>query len=741
MARKMCWLGFGVALAAAVPAQAQESRKQEFVEEIVTTAQKREQNLQDIPISIQAVTDSQMRELGAALISDLENVVPSLHTGGVVGSSNQHMGLRGIVDFARNPGVDARMGVYIDGVYQGRSYTSDQPLMGLERVEVLRGPQGTLFGKNTVSGAINLVTRTPDEEFQAEVQAEAGNYGYVKGGFYVSGGLSDSVFGAVSVAYDEWDGYGTNPVLGIDIGAYDRTTARAKLRFLPSDNLEVILAADTSTRETNAPTYTDATEPRFQASQNIEAFDEIEFWGTSLTLNYDLASGYTLTSLTAYRDNQYDLSIDDDLAPFDIQQTSFDEHSEQISQELRIASPRHEKYDWVAGLYYIDMDNSTDRFARFGEDLYNVLVPALADFSAALQGTIATPHTVTSTDFAAFVHGNYRFSDALELTAGLRFTDSEKTVEWQQINSPADPATAAVLEQATGLPLTQAPGALFGGINFPLSSNKRTESDVSPVIGLNWFFADDAMLYGKYSRGFKSGGYNSDFATAGLDFFEYNDEYVDSYELGLKSTLADGRLQFNATLFTMQFQDFQVFQFLLNSQGQVALALTNAAEATSEGIEIETNWFPTDRLELTFNATWLNAEYDKFENPGDPSLPPFTGNKLSFAPEWKSYLSAQYTLPIGNAGDLRFFADYSYVDESFSDPSNDPSSFRMDSYSLVNARISWIARSERWEIAAWGQNLGDEKYNRINNRNFLQFNRTIWGAPRTYGVSFNWFSN
>jgi len=741
MARKMSLLGVAIALIAALPAQAQESGEQEFVEEIITTAQKREQSLQDIPISMQAVTDSQIRELGAAVVSDLENVVPSLHTGGVVGSSNQHMGIRGIVDFSRNPGIDARMGVYIDGIYQGRSYTADQPLLGLERVEVLRGPQGTLFGKNTVSGAVNLVTKNPDEEFAAEIQAHAGNYGYLNGGIYLSGGLSETVFASVSVAYDAWDGYETNPILGIDTGDYERTTARAKLRFLATEDFEIILSADTSQRDTKTPFYTSSAEPAFQASQNIAGRDEIDFWGTFLTLNYDLASGYTLTSLTAYRENEYGLIIDDDLLAFDIQQTDFDETSEQISQELRIASPRHDKYDWVAGLYYLDMDNSTTRFARFGQDLYNVLVPPLAPFAAALEGTIATPHTVTSTDVAAFVHGNYRFSESLELTAGVRFTGSEKTVAWQQINSPADPATAAALEAATGEPLTQAPGALFGGINFPLTANKRTESDVSPMIGLNWFFADDAMLYGKYSRGFKSGGFNSDFATAGLDFFEYGDEYVDSYELGLKSTLANGRLQFNATLFSMQFQDFQVFQFLENSQGDTSLALTNAAEATSEGIEVETNWFPTERLELTLNATWLNAEYDKFENPGDPSLPPFTGNKLSFAPEWKTYLSAQYTLPVGDAGSLRFFADHSFVGESFSDPSNDPASFKMDSYTLVNARVSWLASSERWELAAWGRNLADETYNRINNRNFLQFNRTIWGAPRTYGISFNWFTN
>ena len=730
------------AMAIAMPAaQAQNTGSGEVLEEIVTTAQKREQSLQDVPISVQAVTEAGMRELGAEILSDLENVVPSFHTGGVVGTSNQQMGIRGIVDFSRNPGIDARMGVYIDGIYQGRSYTADQPLLGLERVEVLRGPQGTLFGKNTVSGAINLVTKTPGEDFDAQVQADVGNFGYRKVGAYLSGGLSDTVFASGSVSYDEWDGYYTNPVLGTDTGDYDRLTVRGKLRFLPSDNLEIILSGDTSSTDARTPSFFSAAEPEFQASHNIDGTDETEFRGGSATINYDFASGYTFTSLTGYREGEYALVTDDDLLPLDIQETNFDEDSEQLSQEFRIVAPRNDRYDWVAGVYYIDMQNSTERLARFGEDLYNVLIPALADFSAALQGTIEIPHAVDSTDWAAYIHGNYRFSDTLELTAGLRYTDSEKTVNWAQINLPADPATAAALEAATGLPLTQAPGALFGGINFSPLSDKRTESDVSPTIGLNWFAADDVMLYAKYSRGFKSGGFNTDFATSGLDFFEYNDEFVDSYEIGLKSTLLDGRLRLNATAFSMQFDDFQVFQFLLNSQGQVSLALTNAAKATSEGLELETNWLPTDRLELTLNLAFLNAEYDKFENPGDPSLPPFTGNKLSFAPDLKGYFSTQYTQPVGNAGSLRLFADYSYVDESFSDPSNDPDAFRMDSYSLVNARITWLPPSESWELALWGKNLGDESYSRINNRNFLQSARTIWGAPRTYGISFTWFAN
>jgi len=717
-----------------VPAQEDENL---VMEEITVTAQKRAQSLQDVPISVQAITESTIRELGATILTDLEASAPSLQTGGVVGSSNQQMGIRGIVDYSRNTGIDARMGIYIDGVYQGRSYTSDQPLLGLERVEILRGPQGTLFGKNTVSGAISLITKTPTEEFEGEVQAELGNFDYRKLAAYVSGGLSDSVFGFLSFSYDESDGYYYNTTLEQDTGSYDRWATRGKLRFVPSDKLEIILAGDAAQSNSNAPLYVNATLPPYTSQQNFEAEDEVNFWGGSLTVNYDLDAGYTLTSISAYREADYESRYDDDITPFTIQTSIFDEESDQFSQELRLVSPREDRYDWVAGLYYFDSGMSTARRAIFGEDLYNLLIPALAPFASALQGYATIPNTVDVDSWAAYIHGNYRFSDRWELTAGLRYTDEGKDINWRQQNYPADPATAAALEAATGLPLTQAPGALFGGINYDPVIDSRSENDWSPTIGLNWFVGADTMIFGKYASGFKSGGWNADFMTRGLANFEYEDESVDSWELGIKSTMLDGTLRVNATAFMMEFDDFQVFQFLVSPNGTTSLQLTNAGKATSQGIELETNWLPTDRLEFAFNVTALDASYDLFVNP-DPNSPDFTGNQLPYAPDWKTYFSAQYLQPLGEHGSLRFFADYSWVDDQYSDPSNAPL-YLIESYSLIGARVSWIPVSEHWELALWGKNLADEEYSRVNNLNFLNFPRTIWGAPRTYGVSFTYF--
>lgn len=718
---------------AAMARQAGES----VIEEVTVTAQKREQSLQAVSISVHVFTEPAIRELGATVISDLEASAPSLQTGGLIGSSNQQMGLRGIVDYSRNTGIDARMGVYIDGVYQGRSYTSDQALLGLERVEILRGPQGTLFGKNTVSGAISLVTRTPTEKFEGEVLAELGNHEYRKAAAYVSGALGESVFGALSFSYDTSDGYFYNLTLEQDTGDYDRWSSRGKLRFVPSDRLEIVFAGDAAQANSHSPLYVNASLPPYTSQQNFEASDEINSWGTALTINYELDSAHVLTSLTSYRESDYATVYDEDITPYEIQTGNSNEDADQFSQELRLVSPRQDRYDWVAGLYYFDSNMSTARNAWFGKDLYNLLIPDLATFADALQGYVVIPNSVGVSSWAAYAHGNYRLSDRWELSAGLRYTDEEKNINWRQQNFPADPATAAALEAATGLPLTQAPGVFFGGIDYDPVLDSHSEDDLSPTIGLNRFFGERTMVFGKYARGFKSGGYNADFMTSGLEYFEYKEESVDSWELGIKSTLADGTLRINATAFRMAFDDFQVFQFLTNSEGATTLQLTNAGKATSQGVEVETAWLPTDRLEFLFNVTALDTRYDRFENP-DPGEPDFTGNQLPYAPDWKTYLSAQYLQPLGEHGSLLFFADYSWVDDQYSDPSNAPA-FRVESNSLLNARVAWMPPSERWELALWGRNLADEVYRRNNNLNFLGFPRTIWGAPRTYGASFTFF--
>jgi len=736
MNKKILAVQVGIALATTGAAAMAQTGGGFALEEVVVTAQKRDQSLQDVPISVQAFSSESMRELGANTLGDLEHIATSFDIGGLGEGSQKNYGIRGIVDFSRNVGVDSRMGIYIDGVYQGRSFSADQPLLGLQTVEVLRGPQGTLFGKNTVSGAISLVTKQPDENTEGEFQVDYGNEGYARGAGYLSGKLADGLYASGSLSYDENDGYYRNLTLNKDTGDYDRTSWRAKLRYLPTENLEVILAGDGSDYSSNDVIATRRSDKPFTTVQNFESNDEVKFWGSALTVNYNIDE-YTLTSISGYRDGKYKTQHDDDLTPLDIQVTYFGEDTTQFSQELRLVSPKTESYDWVAGLYYFDGDQKAANTACFGEDLYNVLIPALAPFASALKGCGTVPAKVTAEMYAAYLHGNYRFNEQWELTAGVRYTNEDKDVNWSQTNQQADPATAAALEALTGIPLTQAPGVFFGAINYDTVKKNRSKDDVSPTVGINYFPGENVMIYAKYARGFKSGGYNAEFMLDGLANFEYDDETADTYELGIKSTLFEDSVRLNATVFLSEFDDYQVFQFLTAPDGGTTLQLTNAGQVTSQGVELETVYVPTDRLKLSLNATYLDASYDEFDNP-DPSQPGFDNNDLPYAPEWKVYAGIQYIQPLGDMGNLTFNLDYTYTDEQFSDPSNSQVD-SIDSYDLWNARLAWTPTDGGWELAAWGKNLSDEEYNKVNNDNFLGTPRTVWGAPQLYGVSFTYF--
>ena len=561
MKKTLISLHVGLAVSAILSSAAMAQQGSAFaLEEVLVTAQKRSESMQDVPISVQAFSANAIERLGANTLSDLGTAAPSLEFGGLGKGSQQQMGMRGVVDFARNVGIDSRMGVYIDGVFQGRSYASDVPLLGLESVEILRGPQGTLFGKNTETGAISLNTKKPSDQFEAQLGAEAGRDSMLKGTAYVNGPLTDKLLGSFSGSYQEADGYYKNLTLNEDVGDYDTAAVRGQLRFEANDQLDLTLASDYYKKHSDLPLAVNAELEPYRTVQNFVTTDDSESYGFALTGNYAFANDYTLTSITSYRHAEFDTYADDDYSPIDILAANFDEDADQWSQEIRVATPQNEKYDWVGGLYYFSSDLKTDRKLYAFEDFYNVVIgPPLDAYATQLAGYTAVPAKVNTDTYAAFFHGNYRFTEKLELTAGIRYTKEEKDVNWNQINVQADPATAAALEAATGAPITQAPYGLIGAVNSSYKDD-LDEDDWSPTVGLNYFYSDDTMLYAKYSRGYKSGGWNADFMTAGLEYFPYDSESVDSYEIGLKSTMFEDSLRLNMAAFHAEYDDYQVFQ-------------------------------------------------------------------------------------------------------------------------------------------------------------------------------------
>ena len=302
-----------------------------------------------------------------------------------------------------------------------------------------------------------------------------------------------------------------------------------------------------------------------------------------------------------------------------------------------------------------------------------------------------------------------------------------------------------MLENGLGLPAAtaaflaaQSPGSLFQAFNLNYR-NTYNDSNWSPTLGLNYQTSADVMYYAKYSRGYQSGGFNGDFNPY-LPAIQFNSEYVDAFEIGVKSVIADGALQLNADVFVQKYADFQLFQRVPVGASSVQI-VSNAGKVTSQGLEVETVWLPTDTLQLTVNATYLDATYDQFENPVfaiDPTQPAnYNGNYLNNAPQLKLFASLQYIQPLGDAGSLTFDVDYSYQDESFSNAPNNVTFELIPDYDLWNGRITFNPASDRWSVSAWVKNIGDSEYIINHSQSSItNINRVILGAPRLIGMEF-----
>lgn len=673
------------------------------IEEIVVTAQKREQSLQDVPIAITAFSSSDVERLNAADVSDLQYSTPNLFVG-QNSRSVPKIGLRGISDQSRNPGYDNRVSVYVDGMYVGRSGASNQSTLDLERIEVLRGPQGTLFGKNTVAGAISMTTKKPVEVFSGFIEAEVGNYDRLSVTGMVNGALiEDRLFAKLLLNDTQRDGHLDNLSNGKDLNGLDQQNARLQLRWLAGSATEMNFYIESSD---NAGDYVGAEAvPDMFAGQpytvNIDAdtISFIEQFGTGLNIEHELDNEFTLTAISGYRESDSFARLDEDYSPFPIAVSNTREKSDHFSQELRLSSPATEDYDYVIGLYYFDQTNESASSGLIG--------PAGPAAGLPANTRVDLPGAVDVHSFAIFSHGNYRINEQLEITAGLRYTYEKKEVAFS---------------------ITDTSG-LFASGSF---SDERSASNWSPKLGLNYTVGEDLMVYGSYAKGFKSGGWNIDFLSS-FDNIDFDDEEVDSFELGIKSTLADGRVRLNAALFHADYSNYQVFQFVPQTNGTTLFTLTNAGEVTSRGVEMDINWAVTDAVSLWASYGYTDAVFEKFKNGGGAGID-FDDNKAPDAPENNVSIGVEYRHSLADLGDLILQLDYSYRDQFYTHPNNFEVN-RVESYDLVNGRIGIESDDGVWSVFAWAKNLTDNQ--EINNRNvsFFGIARASYTEPRTYGVS------
>ncbi len=740
-------------------------------EEILVTARLREENLQSTPVSITAYTEDSLRERSMRNLRNIGDATPNLHfsvSGGINGApSEAAVFIRGIGHLGTNIFQDPAVGIYVDGVYLARAQGSVFDLLDLERVEVLRGPQGTLFGKNTIGGAVSLVTTKPGNDFRGDVELTVGDLDRRDAKAKIGGPLGDSVFGSLAAYTTRRDGYARSLATGQIFNDDDRFVTRAALRFLPSDNVVVDFSADYTDEEINGldqvlvdvgdddpanfvvfynqvmaragfPTYsqdfisTNLYES-FSGSPNFHAGD---VWGATVRTDVVWRSG-NLTSITAFRGLDFDDVSDRDGIPQVFVDVAARQQQEQISQELRwsgLALDDRLSY-LIGGLYFREQSDATGE-TRILDGLFEALelapgpifsppgapsflcdpgppppgVPCFGGagnpFNLAFGTGFSDVIDHRTTSYAVFAHGTINLNDRLSFSAGLRYTFEEKDFAIDRVNQPL------------GLPVQLA--------------NEDDWDDLSPKLGIEFQITPEHLLYGSVSWGFKSGGFNG--ITQGRnDLDPFGPEDIVAYEAGWKGDWLDNRLRFNGALFFNDYEDIQ-FTTAVVEGTEISFPIRNAGAAETSGFELELVARPVRTFELTAGVGYLDTEYTDLLNPG-PGGPPSLEGVFPKSPDWTVNISPAFTLTAGESGTVAFRVDYSYRGKVFHDVFNSETAAQ-DGYSLVNTRLSFVDSSERWEVSLFGTNLGDEQY--IEHGTFVTgFGPTlvVAGRPREWGAS------
>jgi outer membrane receptor protein involved in Fe transport len=782
--KKLYWAASSAVIAsvcAGAPALAQEAAP--TVETIIVTAQKREQNLQDVPIVVNVVSGQQLQDAGVRDVKDLQVLTPGLSVTSSTGGAQTSIRIRGVGTIGDNPGLESSVGTVIDGVYRARSGVAFGDLGELERIEVLKGPQGTVFGKNTSAGVINVITKAPEFDFSAQGELTYGNHDARGAAVSVTGPISDTLAARVYAARRVRDGFydvknGAGPSTQGDNDDQDVTTVRGQLLWLPSDPLQFRFLADYTKRDEHCcldvTTSVGATGAIIDALAsdaglgrpadpfsrlayaNRESNQSIEDWGVSLQADWDLSKDVTLTSITAWRNWDNRQANDIDFSSADIWYRPDDGRTfskfEVFSQELRLAGTSG-PLDWMVGGYYSDEQLDSSAFTPFGvsyETYFSLLLSSGTSPTAvsALTGLPAGTNYIpgqgsydrfdhSSTGWALFTNNTWHVTEALEVTFGLRYTDDTKKVFSQYRNTAPGNACAAALVRpipAAARAALCAPGAdpAFNNVD---TRQKRTEDRLGGTVKASYRFSPELMTYVSYASSHKSGGFNLDRARFGPGQINpdtsFPAETVESYEAGFKSNLAGNSVLLNAAVFDQTFKHFQ-----LNTYTGISFVVASVPKVTSKGVDLDLVYrTPFEGLTVTGGVTYAVTQYGNF-TPGPGIGPRLPTSRLSYAPLWSASWSAAYDRPLGGGMKLRASLSGRYTSAYNTGSNLDPLK-RQKPLTLWNGRVGVGPESDRWTVELWAQNLTNEDYYQVVVDQPLQSGTfaAFLGAPRTVGAT------
>jgi iron complex outermembrane receptor protein len=709
------------------------------LEEVTVTARRREESLQDVPIAVSAFSAERIESTGAPDITWLQQSTPNLTLQVARGTNSTLIAfIRGVGQQDPLWGFEPGVGLYVDDVYVARPQGAVLDIYDIERLEVLRGPQGTLYGRNTIGGAIKYVTRPLGDEARLDAKLTLGSYAQHD---VVASGvlpLGETFAVGASAAIYRRDGYGENQYTGKE-NHYDKSVDAYRLsaEWNPSDTLSVRLAGDSVTDNSSAK-HGHREQPGMGLTAGEVVLDDIydtrggigddnKVWnrGASLTVAWDINDALTFKSITAYREGQTDTVIDFDTSPAPALDVPGQYKDDQTTQEFQLLF-EGEKLQGVAGIYYLDASASGK---------FDTIV-------GLLNLTIATSGFVDTKSYAAFADVSYDFTDKFRASAGLRYTKDEKE-------------GGVYRQNFTGLysPLFGNDDAVPGLVRSDYE-NERDFDKLTPRFSVSYDFTADLTTYASYSEGFKSGGFDmrGDAVLTPETVNGYDAETVKSYEIGLKGNAWDGRASFNLAAFYSDYSDQQITRQEPTVTGGIASFVDNAGSSTIQGLELEGAFRFTDQWSLTYGVGWTDAEFDEYlttQTVTNPTPPPATlleevdlSDTAVFqnTPEWNGNLALNYLQPLSAGwGSLLATVSGSYRDSYHMFEFENPLIDQTEDYTLVDASLAWTAANDKFKVQLTGRNLTDEEY-KIGGYYFpgaLYGNivNSFYGPPRTYAVS------
>ena len=739
------------------------------VEKVTVTAQKRVQNAQDVPSTVNALSGKNIKDLGINSSDKIAEFVPGVTISLPSGAGNQPIiAIRGVGNNDYNTNNSGPNGVYADEVYLSAPSSQTFQTFDLDRVEVLKGPQGTLYGRNTSGGAINFISNKPTSEFETGLTAQYGSYNTYELQGFVSGPTGDTSAGRIAMIWDKSDGFARNLLNGERVNGTDSFAGRGLWEVKPADGLSLLFSFHGAKVDTLPVQYHqvgaldlfgtglactqaqidaggictdlflyDGPKDPYKGNYDRPEHLDVENEGGSVRADYDLGS-VTLTSITALEHNDKLHPENSDAGPNSLLHLDFGVNSDTFTQEVRAAG-ESETMNWVVGLYYLGEDLEQNQKVDLFHDLYLfdfIFGPGVGECPAIINDvtpfcaiTGRSQSKQETTAYAIFGQTDFEIFEKTRLTLGGRYTNETRDFR----------LTGNVIGQTATPDVFGAPQELWNG-GFNLSTD---DSAFSWRVALDHHFTDKVMAYASFATGFKSGVFNGGFldvdpAVAGAQVAPVRPETNHAYEAGLKADLLDDALRLNVAAFYYDYKDLQIHTLVTPDDAVTTTdVLDNAQKATIKGIDVEAVAKPIENLTVRVNAEWLDAKLDKYTSSrggGLAAAQDYSGNTLPNSPDFSLTGVADYTIPLGDGDAIDLLASAAYRSKVFFGPDNDEL-VAQGSYWVFNARAAYTIDDGRWQLAVFGRNLSDEQYkNMAFNLASFGLLQEIIAPPLTVGV-------